>query len=281
MFEKLDFNLLQILEERIPLIGDGGTDALLRSYGFSDKNPSILANLDHPELVKRMHQSFLRKGTRLLRTNSIFPKEEYGSSIENRLEAIMNSASTLAREASDNKAVVAGRITGALETWTDDAKNQHYGEQAVYLSDTKVDLIWLERFSNLEELLLALRAIRQVSLVQTVAHLSFEPDRTSQEKIEELKYLMDSGATFVGVTIQSIESLKYGPIQELIDEVGVLSLILDVVLDKNQSLDLKEFFFNNIPSETAMISGGQSFLPEQIYDLSNLKNLPEEDEKHQ
>ena len=104
------------------MIGDGGTDDLLRSYGLSDKNPSILANLDHPELVKRMHQSFLRKGTKLLRTNSIFPKEEQGSNIENRLEAIMNSASALAREASDNKAVVAGRITGALETWTDDAK---------------------------------------------------------------------------------------------------------------------------------------------------------------
>ena len=151
MFEKPDFNLLQILEEGIPLIGDGGTDALLGSYGLSDKNPSILANLDHPELVKRMHQSFLRKGTRLLRTNSIFPKEEQGSGTENRLEAIMNSASALAREASNNKAVVAGRITGALETWTDDAKKQHYGEQAVYLSDTKVDLIWLERFLNMED----------------------------------------------------------------------------------------------------------------------------------
>ena len=273
MFEKPDFNLLQILEEKIPLIGDGGTDVLLKSYGLSDKKPSILANLDHPELVKRMHQSFLRKGTRLLRTNSIFPKVEQGSSIENRLESIMNSASALAHEASNKKAVVAGRITGALETWTDDAKIQHYGEQAVYLSDTKVDLIWLERFSNLEELLLALRAIRQVSLVQTVAHLCFESDRTSQEKIEELKHLMNSGATFVGVTIHSLESLKYGAIQELIDEVGVLSLILDFVLDQNQSPDLMEIFLKNIPSETAMICGGQSFLPEQIFDLSNLPNL--------
>ena len=157
-------------------------------------------------------------------------------------------------------------------------KNQHYGEQAVYLSDTKVDLMWLERFSNLEELLLALRAIRQVSLVQTVAHLSFEPDRTSQEKIEELKHLMNSGATFVGVTIQSIESLKYGLIQELIDEVGVLSLILDFDLDQNQPPDIMKIFLRNIPSETAMICGGQSFLPEQIFNLSNLQNLHEEDE---
>ncbi len=268
MFEEPDFNLIQILEERIPLIGDGGVGTLLRSFGLEERFPAIQANLEQPELVKRMHQAYLRKGTRLIRTNSILPKGEQWSSIENRLEALINSASALAREVSNNRAVVAGRITGAPEEWSAEAKYQLYGEQAVYFSDTKVDLIWLEQFTSCKELLLALRAVRQVSAVQTVAHLSLEPGRTSLDLTEELKHLMNSGATFVGVMIDSPEFLQETLLQELIDELGILSLVLDLVLDQEKFPDLKEVFRKNIPSETALICGGQNFLPDHIHDLS-------------
>jgi hypothetical protein len=204
----------------------------------------------------------------LIRTNSILPKGEQWSSIENRLEALINSASALAREVSNNRAVVAGRITGAPEEWSAEAKYQLYGEQAVYFSDTKVDLIWLEQYTSCEEMLLALRAVRQVSAVQTVAHLSLEPGRTSLDLTEELKHLMNSGATFVGVMIDSPEFLQETLLQELIDELGILSLVLDLVLDQEKFPDLKEVFRKNIPSETALICGGQNFLPDHIHDLS-------------
>jgi hypothetical protein len=79
---------------------------------------------------------------------------------------------------------------------------------------------------------------------------------------------MNSGATFVGVMIDSPEFLQETLLQELIDELGILSLVLDLVLDQEKFPDLKEVFRKNIPSETALICGGQNFLPDHIYDLS-------------
>ena len=81
-----------------------------------------------------------------------------------------------------------------------DARFQFYGEQAVYLSDTcRSDLAG--KFSEYEELKLALREVRQVSVIQTVAHLSLKKDKQSLEILDQLKELMSLGATFVGLMI--------------------------------------------------------------------------------
>ena len=95
-----------------------------------------------------------------------------------------------------------------------DARFQFYGEQAVYLNDTWVDLIWLEKFSDYEELKLALRAVRQVSVIQTVAHLSLKKDKQSMEVLDQLKELMSFGATFVGLMIDSEKSISRDQLQD-------------------------------------------------------------------
>ena len=75
MSEEPNFNLIPLLEERIPLVGDGGAETLLRNFGLEENCPPILANLEQPDLVKRMHHAFIRRGSRLIRTNRVSPKQ--------------------------------------------------------------------------------------------------------------------------------------------------------------------------------------------------------------
>ncbi len=61
MSEEPNFNLIPLLEERIPLVGDGGAETLLSNFGLEENFPPILANLEQPDLVKRMHHAFIRR----------------------------------------------------------------------------------------------------------------------------------------------------------------------------------------------------------------------------
>ena len=55
MSEEPNFNLIPLLEERIPLVGDGGTETLLRNFGLQENCPPILANLEQPDPVSYTH----------------------------------------------------------------------------------------------------------------------------------------------------------------------------------------------------------------------------------
>ena len=166
--------------------------------------------------------------------------------------------------------MIAGRITCAPSVWGRDARFQFYGEQAVYLSDTWGDLIWLEQFSEYEELKLALRAVRQVSVIQTVAHLSLKKGWKTLEVLGQLQNLIYSGATFVGVMIEFQESLSKDQLQNLIDELGILSLILDLVWEKEASSKIMKWIHQKVPPEMALICGGKRFLPEHIRHFSSI-----------
>ncbi|MEC8183987.1 MAG: homocysteine S-methyltransferase family protein, partial [SAR324 cluster bacterium] len=119
MSEDPNFKVIPLLDVWFPLVGDGGAETLLRNFGLEENCPPILANLEQPDLVKRMHHAFIRQGSRLIRTNSSFSQAD--EVLVNRLEACINSASALAREVSNKRAVIAGRITCAPADWGRDA----------------------------------------------------------------------------------------------------------------------------------------------------------------
>ena len=41
MSEEPNFNLIPLLEERIPLVGDGGAETLLRNFGLEENYPPV------------------------------------------------------------------------------------------------------------------------------------------------------------------------------------------------------------------------------------------------
>ncbi len=84
------------------------------------------------------------------------------------------------------------------------------------------------------------------------------------EILDQLKELMSLGATFVGLMIDSEKSMNRDQLQDLIDELGILSLILDLVIETEAFSRISDSIRQIVPPETALICGGKSFLPEHI-----------------
>ena len=221
------FNLIKIIKTGIPIIGDGPGESIIRGYGFSENQPTILANLKQPQFVIRMHQAYLRSGSQLIKTNSLIPKRDKWHPETNRIEALCNASVALAKEASKRKAIIAACITRAPFSSPVSSRTQFYGEQAIYMSDTHADLLWLNDFEGIEELLLALKSIKHASSVQTVAHLNLGPENQVHLMINDLKRLLNAGATFLGISINAEIKMVESFIPPAIDEFGVLSVILN------------------------------------------------------
>ena len=81
---------------------------------------------------------------------------------------------------------------------------------------------------------------------------------------------MSLGATFVGLMIDSEKSMNRDQLQDLIDELGILSLIVDFDLETEAFSRISDSIHQIVPPETALICGGKSFLPEHIPHFSKI-----------
>jgi 5-methyltetrahydrofolate--homocysteine methyltransferase len=133
--------------------------------------------------VENVHRRNVEAGSDILITNTFganrIKLEHYGAA--DRLADINSSAVKLARSAAAGRAMVAGDIgpTGdILEQWGGkrpaDEMFEAFREQAAALEVAGVDLFALETFMDIEEIKLALRAVRSVSSKPVLASMSFQ-----------------------------------------------------------------------------------------------------------
>ena len=166
-----------------PLIADGGTGVLLSAAVPGLRVPEE-ANLRAPESVISLHLGFIRAGADLIETNTFGANRRKlrGHFLEDELAAINQTAVKLAREAreiSGRDVYVAGSIGpvgDAGSRSSDDDRTVLFTEQAELLEGRGVDLFMVETFYDLDELLIAIDAVRGVSSLPIVALLSFDQD---------------------------------------------------------------------------------------------------------
>jgi homocysteine S-methyltransferase len=182
------------LQERLQrgvIVADGAMGSMI-ARAFPNEMPVAVArtllevNLTNPEIVHSIHLSYLAAGAEIIETNT------FGAS-HSRLERlglgdqsarILFEAVKIAREARDASgrlAWVAGSISPLDADWlldvNPDVETQirEFATQAELLLARGADLIVLETFSRLPELLLALQAVRRVSgSVPIVASMTFD-----------------------------------------------------------------------------------------------------------
>ena len=140
------------------------------------------ANLRAPESVVDLHLGFIRAGAELVETNTFGANRRKlaGLLLEHELESI-NSAGVEARA---RRREVSGRhvfIAGSIGPLGDigDAEDERFGafaEQAAVLEGRGVDVFMVETFYDLDELELAIAAVRSVSSLPIVALLTFDED---------------------------------------------------------------------------------------------------------
>ncbi len=182
------------------LVGDGAMGSLL--YEDGQRCVEEL-NSSHPEEVFRAHQAYMEAGAQLIETNTFGANRHKLSElgIANRVAEFNHRGVKLAREAREaakHEVLIAGSMgpLGIALQMRDMPEEQIFAifkEQAGALEERGVDLFLLETFSDVEELRIALDAIRSFSRLPIVAELTYSEEGTTiggtrpQEAWEALK----------------------------------------------------------------------------------------------
>ncbi len=165
-----------------PIVADGGTGALLAGAVPRLRCPEE-ATLRAPESVVAVHASYIAAGAELIETNTFGANRRKLERhlLEEDFERINSTAVRLAREAREiagRDVWIAGSIgpLGELEVFDPAGHGGAYAEQAQVLEGRGVDLFMIETFFDLDEIVVAVEAVQEVSSLPIVALLTFDEE---------------------------------------------------------------------------------------------------------
>jgi len=175
-------SFLDRLRNGPPIVADGGMGSLVSAAAPRLRCPEE-ANVRAPDTVVSVHLSFINAGAELIETNTFGGNRRKLASryLEDELARINEAGVKLARDArqvSGKEVFIAGAI-GPLgereETWPEE-RGPLFAEQAELLAGRGVDLFAIETFFDLDELVIAIEAVRSVSSLPIVAMMTFGDD---------------------------------------------------------------------------------------------------------
>jgi homocysteine S-methyltransferase len=178
----LDFN--ERIKDSI-LIADGAMGSMLHEAVGSQRCFDEL-NSTEPEAVFRVHQAYIEAGAQIIETNTFganrFKLAHLGLGEEvQRLNSRGVKIAREAREAAAREVLIAGSMgplgLGVQARHPEPAEIiSYFLEQALALEERGVDLFILETFTYIEEILLAVDAIRSFSGLPIIASLTYAED---------------------------------------------------------------------------------------------------------
>src|SRR6266851_627102 len=153
------------------MVADGAMGTMLYARGVFINRCFDELNLSSPDLVRQIHQDYVKSGAEILETNTFGANRPrlaaFGAA--EKLRAINMAGVRLAREAAGDTAYVAGaigplglRIEPLGPTSFAEAR-AFFREQADALVEAGVDLLVLETFGDLNELREAIFAAREAA----------------------------------------------------------------------------------------------------------------------
>ncbi|MCA1631739.1 MAG: homocysteine S-methyltransferase family protein, partial [Acidobacteria bacterium] len=177
-------NFRDLLESDHVTVFDGAVGTMLYTKGIYINRSYDELNLTSPDLVREVHEEYIRAGAEVIETNTFgathHKLQQYG--LEGSMREINLAAARIAREAAGGGAYVAGaigplglRIEPYGPTSFDEAKEM-FKAQAGALLDGGVDLFVLETFSDISEMREALRAVRELCDLPVVAQMTVQMD---------------------------------------------------------------------------------------------------------
>ena len=203
--------LKRLLDPEQVVMADGAMGTMLYAKGIFINHCYDELNVRQPDLVRGIHEEYVRAGAELIETNSFGasrPKlQHYG--LETQVREFNVAAATLAREAAGDRALVAGavgplgvRIEPFGPTSRDEAKAL-FEEQMTALRDGGVDCFILETFSDLTEIEQAVRAARAVApSLPVIAQMTVTEDLVTSFGVppEEIAEALEAtGADIIGL----------------------------------------------------------------------------------
>ena len=204
------------LRERLaqrPLLADGGMGTLVYSRGVPQSACLDELAASRPQLVGAAHREYLEAGAELIETLSLGANRRrlavFG--LEGDVTRLTRRAAQVAREArevSGRDALVGGSV-GPLAPpnrggggLSEAAVRAMFREQLDGLLEGGIDVVVLETFSDLDQLLIALDEARSAADLPVIASLTFGEDLTLADGINPERaagLLASAGADVVGV----------------------------------------------------------------------------------
>ena len=214
--------------QRGVLVGDGGMGTQLYERGnlFSLNYEEF--NLSRPEVIRKVHEDFVRAGADVIETNSFGANAirlaRHG--LEGKVRDINLAAVKIAREAAGNNAYVAGSIgpSGLIfEGVQGDLERVRaaFKEQAEALAEGGVDALVIETMRHPREIVLALDTVREVvgTSVPIIAQVSIDQDLAMADGTSILamgETLKARGASSIGVNCSTGPQDVFAALEKLV-----------------------------------------------------------------
>ena len=206
-------NLLSRLTSPTPLLFDGAMGTMIHARGVGFDQCFDELNLTNPALIADIHRAYIDAGAEVALTNT-FGANRYRLArhgLEDRVADINRAGVDLARRvilASFKNVYLAGdigplgvRLVPFGRVQLDQARDA-FREQIAALVEAGVDVLLLETFSDLYEIIEGVKAAREVGDVPVIASMTFtRDDRTllGNSPAEVAQILHNSGADVIGI----------------------------------------------------------------------------------
>lgn len=200
-------DILTAIQDRV-LLADGAMGSQLFAHGQENAASFDLLNLERPDEVVRIHQSYVEAGADILETNTFGANRIKLERLEaeDRTAEANRRGAALARECAGENRWVAGSM-GPPGRFKDDPPNEDrlaaaYAEQARHLAEGGVDVLFLETFPSLELLLVALKAVKAAVNLPVSAQMLFTNQGATlsgRSPRECFDALLRAGADIVGL----------------------------------------------------------------------------------
>ncbi|XP_077981132.1 betaine--homocysteine S-methyltransferase 1-like [Glandiceps talaboti] len=257
--------ILERLENGEIVVGDGGFVFALEKRGYVKAGPwTPEATVENPEAVRQLHREFLRAGSDVMQTFTIYASDD---KLENRGNidskrmtggAVNNEACLIARGvASEGGALVAGDVSQTPTYLSGKGKEHTQGEfrkQIKVFKDNDVDFMIAEYFEHVEEAEWAIEVCKEISK-PVACSLCIGPDgdlhgvSTGECAVRMVK----AGADIVGVNCHFDPTISLATVHKMKEALKAAGLQAHLMIQplgyrtpdasKQGFIDLPEFPF--------------------------------------
>jgi len=225
--------------------------------------------LEHPEVVTQLHREFIRAGSDVVQAFTYYGHREKLRIIgkEDLLESLQKNALKIAKDARDEfkdlNLLVAGNVANTNVYDPNDKKSniecqKMFEEQVGWAKDAGVDFVIAETITWVEEMKIALKAIKDAGLI-AVCNYAFRSAGGLRDGIspgEGCKILEDHGADVVGTNCFRGPEMTMKLLPEIRKAVSCHVAALPVPY---RTTEQRPGFLNQVDEGCDCIPGGNAF----------------------